>query len=506
MGVIQRQGIKHSIVNFVGMAVGMASTLLVYSRQEVVEAYGLVQYLLSIGMIGFPLFSIASSAVSLRFFPHFEDKPSGHHGFLTIVTLMPLLGWCVCAGIAALFWGTLRDAVAPDPGLLREYLWAAFPLTLLYTLGIVLSQYASNLQRIVVPSILFDFSLKIVLPALMIVLWMGWLPLAVVLPLLILHFVLVVASLLVYLNQLGERFTWPDWQHITPQLRHDIGKYAGFGVLSGVALLLTTKADTFLVGTLTDMKRTGIYAIALNIAVAMDVPVRGLLSVSIPIMSKYLADENWTALRLLYQKVSINLLTAGLLLFGCIAVSASDLYRLMPNNVEVSQGQYVLLILCAAKIVEMSVSLTGPLVYFSRYYRYSLVSLCILAVANVCFNIWLIPIFGLPGAAIATFLSITCYNLFGAVLVRAKFDMQPFSRSTALVFVLAIGAAATVWFLPSTQYPLANIVLRAGIFALLFGVLVVRLRVSEDINAIWSAALMRMRSLHQEGWRGGRNR
>jgi O-antigen/teichoic acid export membrane protein len=116
-------------------------------------------------------------------------------------------------------------------------------------------------------------------------------------------------------------------------------------------------------------------------------------------------------------------------------------------------------------------------------------------VANVCFNIWLIPIFGLPGAAIATFLSVTCYNLFGAVLVRVKFGMQPFSRSTALVVVLAVGALAATWFLPATKYPLVNIVLRSGLFALLFGAMVLGLRVSEDISSIWDSVRMRVRSV-----------
>lgn len=493
MGIIQRQGIKHSVVNFVGLAIGMVSTLLVYSRQEVVEAYGLLQYLLSMGMIGFPLYSLASSAVALRFFPHFEDKPSGHHGFLTVVTLMPLIGWSVCAAVAALFWEPIRDAVAPEPGLLRQYLWAAFPLTLLYTLGVVLSQYTANRQRIVVPSLLFDFSLKIALPLLMLALWLGWLTMQVVVWLFVLHFVVVVLALLLYLRALGERFTRPDWKHLPRTLRRDINQYAGFGILSGIALLLTTKADTFLVGTLTDMKRTGIYTIALNISLAMDIPIKGLLTVAIPIMTKHLAEENWGELRLLYQKIAINLLVAGALLLGCITVSADDLYRLMPNSAEVSQGKIVLLLLCGAKMVEMSVSLTGHLVYYSRYYRYSLISLCVLAVANVLFNIWLIPIFGLVGAATATLLSVSCYNLFGAVLVWLKFGLQPFSRGTAVVLLSAAAALAAAWLLPDTGYLLLNIALRSGGFALLFGALVVGLRVSEDVQALWVFARARLR-------------
>lgn len=495
MGVIQRQGIKHSIVNFIGLAIGVASTLFVYNRKEVVEAYGLVQYLLSIGMIGFPLFSFASSAIALRFFPYFEDKPSGHHGFLTVLLGLSLFGWTVCAGIALFFWENIKIAVASDSPLLQKYLWVAFPLTLLYTLATVFVQYAANLKRIVVPSLLFDFSLKLALPSFLVALWLGWLDLPTVLRLLLAHFSVVTVALVVYLRFMGERFARPNFDFLTPKLRRDIAGYAGFIMVSGVAVLLAVRADTFLVGTLTDMKRTGYYVIALNIAVAIDIPIKGLHAASVPFMTKYLAEENWAELRSLYHKVSINLLTAGLLLFGCIWVSVDDLYRLMPEKVEVSQGKFVLLFLCIGKLIEMAVSLNSPLVYYSKYYRYSLVALCLLALANIGFNIWLIQLFGLPGAAVATLLSIACYNLFGLVLVWTKFRMQPFTRSMILAGMLAIVAMAAVWFLPDTGYTLLNIALRSGLFALLFTLLVIRFRVSEDIVGLWGDLRKKMREL-----------
>ncbi|MFN0014264.1 MAG: lipopolysaccharide biosynthesis protein [Saprospiraceae bacterium] len=485
MGVIQRQGIKHSIVNFAGLAVGVASTLFVYSRQEVVEGYGLAQFLLSICMIGFPLFSFASSATALRFYPYFEDKASGNRGFLTLLVGISLVGWGTCAGVALLFWENIRNALAGDAVLLQNYLWVAFPLSLLYMLATIFVQFSANFQRIVVPSLLFDFSLKLALPSFLVALWLGWLGIGTVLWLLLVHFSLVVVALIVYLRKMGHWFTRPDWGFLTPKLRRDMASYAGFVMISGLAVMFAVRADMFFVGSLTDMKSTGVYAIALNIAVAIDIPIKGLHAAAVPFMTKYLAEKNWVELRSLYQKVSINLITAGLLLFGCIWVSVDDLYSIMPNSGEVSQGKYVLLFLCIGKLIEMAVSLNGPLVYYSQYYRYSLVSYCLLALANVGFNLWLIPLMGLPGAAVATLLSISCYNLFGLVLVWAKFRMQPFSRNMILAGFLALLAVTAVWFLPSTGFLLLNIALRSGLFALLFAAMVIRFRVSADIVELW---------------------
>ena len=64
--------------------------------------------------------------------------------------------------------------------------------------------------------------------------------------------------------------------------------------MTGFALLVATKVDTLMVGSLTSMKSTGIYVIALNIAAAMDVPTKSLFGASISFVAKYLADENWS--------------------------------------------------------------------------------------------------------------------------------------------------------------------------------------------------------------------
>lgn len=491
MGVIQRQGIKHSIVNFTGLAIGTASTMFIYSQQEVVEAYGMVQYLMSIGIIGFPLFALSSNIVAIRFFPRFEDAAKGHHGFLPLILLMCLAGWGLCTLLVLPVWGSVHDFLARDSPLLQQYLWMAVPFTLLFTLASVLYTYAVNFKRIVIPSILVEFSVKLFLPVQMLAIWIGWISLNTAVWWLTGHYLLVVIGMIVYLNHLGQWHWRPDWSFISPELRRDITRYAGFGIINGFALLVATKADTLMVGSLTTMKSTGIYAIALNIAAAIEIPSKSMYGASLSFVAKYLADENWTEMRILYQKVSINLLIAGFGVFGCVWLSANDLYALMPNSAEVSQGKYVLLFLGLSKLVDMGASLNNQLVYYSNYYRYSMVSLVILAIANIGFNIWLIPLLGLTGAAVATLLSVTCYNLFSLYLVWQKFHIQPFTRETLKVCALGVAGMAVVWLVPLTAYPAVNILLRSGLYALLFGALVLYTRVSPDINQLWSDFLLR---------------
>jgi O-antigen/teichoic acid export membrane protein len=484
MGVIRRQSLKHSAVNMTGLAIGAASTFFVYPHA--LEAYGLVQVLLSVGMIGLPLMALGANTVAIRFFPRFQNKALGHNGFLPLLLAMCVAGWLLTTALAAAFWQPVSvffaERAKGGSTLLAQYLWMAFPLAFFYVTGVVLSIYSSNFKRIVVPSILIDFSQKIVVPALLIAVWQKWLPLEAALWGLLIHSFLVMTGMTLYLRWLGEWHWKPNLAFLTPDLRRELWQFVGFGILGGFALQLASKIDVFMVGSLASLQSAGIYSIAAYIAAAIGIPTISLYSASASSVAKYLADDNRAELESLYKKVSINLLVAGLLLFGAVWISVDSLFKIMPNGEALAAGKYALLFIGLSRIVEMGTGLNNYLVYYSRYYLWSLVSLGVLAVANVTFNIWLIPRMGMVGAAIAALLSVTCYNAVSVGLVWLKFRLFPFSRNTATAILLAVGVFSIVQFVPLSGFPLLDIAVRSGLYFLIFGLLVLHFRVSHDLN------------------------
>lgn len=484
MGVIRRQSLKHSAVNLTGLVIGAVSTLFVYPHA--LETYGLMQVLLSVGMIGLPLLTLGGNTVAIRFFPRFQDKKSGHNGFLPLLLAMCVTGCLIAAMLAALFWQPVSGYFAAQAkggqGLLSQYLWMAMPLAFFYVTSVVLSLYSSNFKRIVVPSLLLDFSQKIVVPALLIAVWQEWLPLETALWGLLAHAFLVMTGIALYLRGLGEWHWRPKWDYLTPDLRKELLQFIGFGALGGFALQMASKIDVFMVGSLGSLKSAGVYSIAAYIAAAIDIPTKSLYAASASSVAKYLADDNQTELESLYKKVSINLLVAGLLLFGAVWISVDSLFQIVPNGEAVAAGKYVLLFIGLSRIVEMGTGLNNYMVYYSRYYLWSLVSLGVLAVANLALNILLIPRLGMNGAAIATILSVTCYNAVSIGLVWVKFRLFPFSRNTLTAIALALGTFIIMQFIPRTGYALFDIAVRSGLYVLSFGVLVLRFRVSPDLN------------------------
>ncbi len=482
MGVIRRQSLKHSAVNIVGLGIGAISTFFVYPHA--LEAYGLAQVLLSIGMVGLPILSLGANTVAIRFFPRFQDKASGHHGFLPLLIALCAIGCALCGLLSWVFWEPFSTALEHKSPLLREYVWMGFPLAFCYITSSVLAVYSANFKRIVVPSLLLDFSQKLVLPLLLLAVWQGWLPLQTAMLGMLVHAALVLTGLVFYLKHIGEWYWRPDWAFVTPALRREMIQFIGFGAFGGFALLVAAKSDVFMVGSMSAIKSAGVYAIAAYLATIIEIPTKSLYAASASSVAKYLADDNRTEMEKLYKSVSINLLVAGLLLFGGIWISIDSLFSLLPNGEELAAGKWVLLFIGIARVVEMGTGLNNYMVYYSQYYRYSLLSLGILAGANIALSIWLIPILGITGAALATLISITGYNAISIALVWLKFRLFPFTKDTLKAIGLALAAYFVASLIPISGYHLLDFGLRSGFFALIFTVLTLRFAVSEDLNGL----------------------
>ena len=482
MGVIRRQSLKHSAVNIVGLGLGAVSTFFVYPYA--LEAYGLAQVLLSVGMVGLPILALGANTVAIRFFPRFQNKSNGHNGFLPLLIILCAIGCTFCGLIAWAFWEPLSQTLKGKSPLLREYLWMGLPLAFCYITSSVLSVYSSNFKRIVVPSLLLDFSQKLALPVLLVAVWQQWFTLQTAMMGLLIHAALVTIGLVLYLRHIGEWHWRPNWAFITPALRREMLQFIGFGAFGGFALLVMAKSDLFMVGSLEAVKAAGVYAIAAYLATVIEIPTKSLYAASASSVAKYLADNNRIELEKLYKSVSINLLVAGLLLFGCIWISIDSLFGLLPNGDELAAGKWVLLFIGLSRVVEMGTGLNNYMVYYSQYYRYSLLSLGLLAVTNILLSIWLIPILGITGAALATLVSITGYNALSIGLVWLKFRLFPFTPDTLKAIGLALAAYFFANLIPVSGYDLINLMLRSGFFALIFAVLALRFRVSEDLNGL----------------------
>jgi len=182
-----------------------------------------------------------------------------------------------------------------------------------------------------------------------------------------------------------------------------------------------------------------------------------------------------------YTKSSLLQLIYGLFIFLIIWLNIDNFFRLLPPDY--SQGKYVVLYLSLARVIDMGTGLNSQVLATSRFWRYDLYSSTVLLALSFPLNFFLIRDFGMIGSGYAELLSIFVFNLIRYLFIWIKFDLQPFTVNT--LKAIGVGLAAyfgTVW-IPFMIHPIIDIAIRGVLFTVIFGALILVLRVSEDINS-----------------------
>ena len=484
MGVIQRQGIKHTIVQYAGIVIGVLSMLYVYPK--VFEAYGLTQALIAAASFLASIVSLGSWSLAVKFFPVFKDKPTNHHGFFGVLLLICLFGFF----LFSISFPFLRNLISEYFLLSEKTEWYSqflpfiLPFTFFVMINRLLTLYASNFQRIVVPAIFEEFLLKMTLPFLLFIYWLEIIPIEWVIYGLLINYSIATIGLFLYLGFLGQKFSIPDFGFLSKKLKKEMANYAGYGMITHIGAQSAFRIDTLMVAGNLDFASTGIYNQANFFSEAMSKPQKSILSISAPIISKAIQKNDLVEVKKIYKKSSLTLLIIGLFLFIGLWACLDDLFTIMDNPV-VENARYPILFLCLARLFNMATSVNNEIINYSKYYRFNFWMIMVLAVLNILLNIWLIPIYQIMGAAIATFCSFILFNLAKVVFIKVKFGFHPFSIGTLIIIPLAILVYLITIPIPDLGSPYLNIILKASVITFLFPTLAYKLNISEDYNEMF---------------------
>lgn len=488
MGVVQRQSLKQTIVTYAGILLGGLATLLIFPLN--LRAYGLLEWLLNTALVIVPFVSLGTTGLAVRFYPEFKDDESRHNGLLGLLLSIVTLSCLLFATLAYIFYTPFSEFVVEIISGTNKYADAKYiPVLIifvtLYSYQQLLSQYTSNFLRIVVPKILDYLLPKIFKPLLFLLFFIGALSVMEMIYGMALVMLLIVFGLVLYLYRLQQWSTRLNLKFLTGDRRKRLAVFAGYGTLGGTGHVLANRIDIVMVGALTsDMKLTGVYTVVTYLSEIIDAPRKAVNGITGPLAARAWQQDDHVEVERLYQKSSINLLIIGSAIFGAIWLSTDALFKIMPDTQTMMQGKYIVLILGAAKLVDMMTGINNLVIGYSKYFRFNFYAVLVLAIFNVVCNLLFIPPFGIHGAALATFASITGYNLIKFGYAWRVLHMQPFDWTTLKVLAIGLFCYAGAELIPTTENIFIDIPARSGGFVLLFGTLVFYLNLSEDLTSL----------------------
>jgi O-antigen/teichoic acid export membrane protein len=223
--------------------------------------------------------------------------------------------------------------------------------------------------------------------------------------------------------------------------------YGVFNFFGGATGALIDKIDVLFIGAYLGLSETGIYAVALLLASTIALPAKALMQILYPVTADAFKNQNLSKIRELYRASSSNQLLIGAFILQIIYSNFDTFFGLVKPAFLL--GKYPFLIVGIGRLFDMATGINGVLVINSRYYRYDLLFTAFLVVLTIITNNYLIPPYGMMGAAFATASSIVVYNVVKYFFVWNRLDMQPFTMETTKILGSVIAIALISYFLPT---------------------------------------------------------
>jgi O-antigen/teichoic acid export membrane protein len=260
----------------------------------------------------------------------------------------------------------------------------------------------------------------------------------------------------------------------------------GFNSLfDNVASLVVNRADIFMIAFYLNYEKVAIYNLALFMSIVMTIPNRAIMVVISPIVARFIHDNDYKNVQTIYQKSSLTQILAGGLIFILIWCNFGNVLEIGNLPLQYQEAGYVLLFLGISKLVDLVGSVNGSILLATPYFRYNLYFNLILFVITIVLNVLLIPSYGIEGAAIATAISLTFFNLMKGIFLYRKYKLQPFHKNTFLGLVILTISFLAGYFLPAMQNVYLDLILRCSLVCLVFIPATIYFQVSEDLNTMF---------------------
>jgi len=214
-------------------------------------------------------------------------------------------------------------------------------------------------------------------------------------------------------------------------------------IFAGLAGLITGWTDTLMLGYFSTASDVGIYNAALPTAKLLSVGAFGVIFM--PVVSELYARGKIEDLRNVFSTVTKWILSIILPLFLLLSLFSASIMRIL-FGVEYVVGAVALSILAFSYFITSLFGLAAPLL--QTYGKTKIVMVCsfIGASANFILNFFLIPVYGIKGAAMATGFSVVLMSVLYLFFVYRIGKIQPFQRSylkpviASLISVLVVYA------------------------------------------------------------------
>lgn len=480
MGIVVKQSFKNLISTYLGFGIGALNVLFLYPKFLTAEYYGLVTFLLSAGNLFWPFMALGVHNTIVKFYTSYTSKLDTDK-LLNFALVLPLLLGLVIGLVGYIFYDALLNYFEGENDLVQPYIWGIFVIAMATAYFEVFFAWAKVQYKSVFGTSMRELFHRLAITILLIFLYAEFISVHLFIYLLIGVFILRTLVMLGYAIKLyTPRFSF----QLPPKLK-DLLNYSLLIFIAGTVAVALFDLDKVMIEYFMPIENVSIYGIAIYIATVIAVPSKAMHQITNPITAKYLNHNENHLLKDLYVRSSNTLFVVSGFVFTLIITNVHQLYEIIPEDYRI--GVSIVFLISLVKLSDNILGNNNSIIFNSKYYKTVLVAGVVLVGVAFLLNLWLIPMYGIYGAAYATFLSFLVYNIFKLLFVRITFGIHPFNFKSLFIALVISALTSGFYFWDfTTEFALLNIILKSILISIFYFIITLKADLSKDLSNLYS--------------------
>ena len=494
MGIVRKQSILSSIYIYIGFIIGAINILILFPKYFTTEQIGLTRILLDVALLFATLCTLGSIPITLKFFPFYQsylpkkknDLPFltmilGISGSLLLIIFLPYLKPLI-----------IRKFGARSP-LFVEYFDLVYPFTITLVFFSLFEAHAWSQKKTVLSNALKEFVFRLLTSGIIVLF------IAQILnfdQFINLYAYIFLIPVLIFLYSLSRDGNFPlqfSFSRVTQRLK---GKMFTFGlfVFGGAILNVIARTnDTIIIASQSSggLSDAAVFTIATYLVTVMEVPQRRLISITTPFIAEAWKNRDLAKIDSLYKKTALNLLISGMAIFSLVLLNINDATRFMGQDYQ-ALGMIVL-ISGIAKLIDLATGLNTQILLLSKYWKLEFLTNMMLVALSIPLNYWLTRKFNVMGPAYGNLIALTVFNFTRFFMIWKIFKLQPFTTDNGKAILIGLLVFLLVYAIPDTGNIFLNVAIRSILFILVFGWLILKFKISEDIAGLFDLVKSRLK-------------
>ena len=446
MGIIKKDALKTTIISYLGLILGYVNKGVLFLIFLSTEQIGLLSLIVSIGLLFAQFSNLGMSYTVWRFFPFLRNKEKHNFGFFQFSLIITFIGIVLFSILSIVFKDYICSLYIEKSRQFVQYYYWMVPIGISYALFMTFDVFLRGLHKNIISVIATELIMRLFVTGCIIIYAFGWINFF---DLLVLHSASFLLPTLILGYQLfrNKELHWRFSDIAIPKrLKNIIFSYSLYSYINFIGIMVVISIDTIMVASMVGLDATGVFSTIIYIVSGLLIPYKSLVRISSPFVAKYWKERDMTRMSDLYTRISSIGLVIGLVTFLVFWVNRLEIFHFLPPAF--SDGVYVFLILMIGRIVDMYCGLNGVIFVTSKKYKYDLIFTGFLLFGVYFLNLYLIPIYGIYGAAISTTLAFVFYNIARLLFVYFAYSIHPFKYSQLVVIALFLAILMMFEFIP----------------------------------------------------------